>query len=58
MYSILNHFVTKLAAELRVRATEIALSVDRTGTTSDYGIALILRTIADAIDSAWRQVPR
>lgn len=39
MYSMLNIFVAELAAELRGRARTIAESVDRTGTTSDYGVA-------------------
>jgi hypothetical protein len=50
----LSRFVTVLVAELNARATAISESVERTGTTSDFADANMLRMIASVIDRAWK----
>jgi hypothetical protein len=52
--AVLSGFITVLVAELNARATAIADSVERTGTTSDFADANMLRMVASAIDRAWK----
>lgn len=52
---VVEKFVDVLVRAFRDQANAIAESVDRTNTTSDFGVAFVLLQIADVIERAWQE---